>query len=236
MRRTLIRLAGLGTVLLLASCGRSEPHATVLSLREQELGGAFFPTRVLITRRFVRIDPDTGAGNYILFNRRKHAIYSVDAADHTILVIHARPVRLTPPMPLVNSIRRLPGTTRFHGHTVRHYQLFTNGRQCYDIDAARGLLPGATRALIAYEKTLAGEQAITAANTPPGVEGPCSLADNVFDPGREYAEGFPVRVTDNNDNEKVLIGFRRDVAVNADVFALPRHYLRYSPGEVRRSS
>lgn len=236
MRRTLIRLAGLGAVLVLASCGKSAPHATILSLREQELGGAFFPTRILITRRFVRIDPDTGVGNYILFNRQKHVIYSVDAADHTILVIRARPVHLTSPIVLANTVVPLPGTTRFHGHTVRHYHLLTNGRQCYDIEAAKGLLPGAARALIGYERTLAGEQAVTAADSPPGVEGPCGLADNVFDPGREYAEGFPIRITDNDDNTKILIGFQRDVAVKAGLFTLPPHYLRYSPGDVRRSS
>lgn len=231
--RTIIKIALVAALLVLGGCAKKGPYATVLSFQESELGGSLFPTQVMITKQYVRIDSDTGTGNYILFNRKARVIYSVDAVDHTILVIHAHPVTLTPPMALVNVVKKESDAPDFHGHKVVHYVLFTNGEQCYSVYASRGLLRHATRALSAYEKALAGEQAVTAENAPPGVETPCDLADNVFDPGREYAQGFPVRVTDEDKNQKILTKVQHDVSVSPQLFTLPRSYVLYSPGEVR---
>ena len=229
----LARLALVGLALALASCGRSGPHATILNMRERELGGPPFPTRIIVNRRYVRIDPDTGTGNYILFDRKRRIIYSVDHSDHTILVIRSHIITLTKPARLRETVKRGHVRGRFKGHKLRSYRLYTNGHQCYYIVAAKGLLPGAVSALKAYADTLAGEQALTAANTPAGLETACDLADNVFNPDREYAYGFPVRMLDYEANEKVLISYKKDVSVKRSLFTLPAHYVRYSPGEVR---
>ena len=231
--RAFIGLGLMGCTLVLASCAKSGPHATILFMKERELGGPVFPTRIIINRHFVRIDPDAGTGNYILFNRKRGIIYSVNVTDRTILVIHSRPITLKPPATLMNVVKRGGIKGHFQGHALVHYQLFTAGKQCYDIDAAKHLLPQAVLALTAYANTLAGEQAITAQNAPAGLESPCDLADNVFDPGRVYAQGFPVRMKDAERNEKVLVSFKHDVAVKRGLFVLPTHYVRYRPGEVR---
>ncbi len=231
--RAFRRLAAVAALMALASCGKGGPHATILYMRERELGGPPFPTRIIVTHRFVRIDPDTGTGNYILFDRRHHVIYSVDKGDHTILVIRSHLITLPKPAHFHNVVK--PGRVkgRFKGHKLRSFRLFTNDQQCYYIVAAKHLLPGVVSALKAYANTLAGEQALTAANTPAGLETKCDLADNVFDPGREYSEGFPVRVLDYEENEKVLTGYKKDVPVKRNLFVLPAHYVQYSPGEVR---
>lgn len=229
----LLKWALLGAAMMLASCAKSGPHATVLSMRERELGGPAFPTRIVVSQKFVRIDPDTGTGNYVLFNRKKGVIYSVNAADRTILVIHRHPITLAKPANLVDTVKRGKKAGRFFSHTLINYKLFTDGQQCYDIEAAKTLLPHVVNALRAYADTLAGEQALTALSVPAGLETPCDLADSVFDPGREYAQGFPVRMVDADKNEKVLVNFKRDVAVKPGFFVLPAHYVRYSPGEVR---
>jgi len=231
--RVLIRFCLVGCALALASCGRSSPHATILSMKERELGGPAFPTRIIVNRRYVRIDPDTGTGNYILFDRKQGVIYSVNVSDRTILVIHSHPVTLKRPATLTNVVQRGQTKGHFLGYPLVHYRLLTAGEQCYDIEVAKDLLPHAVKALAAYAETLAGEQAITAENTPTGLESPCDLADNVFDPGRAYAQGFPVRMLDAEKNEKVLVSFKQHVTVKRALFVLPAHYVRYSPGEVR---
>lgn len=232
--RAILRRGGVVLALfLLASCAKSTPHATILFMKERELGGPAFPTRVIVNRRYVRIDPDTGAGNYILFDRKEGVIYSVDASDRTILVIRSHPITLQKPATITNTVTIGKHKGHFLGHTLVHYRLFTDGQQCYSIAAGKHLLPHVARALTAYADTLAGEQAVTAQNTPAGIETPCDLEDNVFDPGREYAYGFPVRMTDADQNQKVLVAVKRDVAVKAGLFVLPAHYVRYSPGEVR---
>ena len=231
---TMRRAGVVVAIFLLASCGKSAPHATILFMKERELGGTAFPTRVIVNRHYVRIDPDTGAGNYILFDRKAGVIYSVDASDRTILVIHSHPITLQKPATITNTVTVGKGKERFLGHTLIHYRLFTDGQQCYSIEAGKHLLLPVARALTAYADTLAGEQAVTAQNAPAGIETPCDLEDNVFDPGREYAYGFPVRMTDADQNQKVLVGVKRDVAVKAGLFVLPAHYVRYSPGEIRR--
>ncbi|MHB1607206.1 MAG: hypothetical protein ACYCXX_00980 [Acidiferrobacter thiooxydans] len=233
VRQALTRLMLAGFALALVSCGRSGPHATILTMRERELGGPPFPTRIIVNRHYLRIDPDTGTGNYILFDRKRHVIYSVDHSDRTILVIRSHIITLPRPAKLQETVQRGHVKGRFKGHKLRSYRLYTNGHQCYYIVAAKGLLPGVVSALKAYSDTLAGEQALTAANTPPGLETACDLADNVFDPAREYAYGFPVRILDYQENEKVLVGYKKDVPVKPSLFTLPAHYVRYSPGEVR---
>ncbi|WP_298135722.1 hypothetical protein [Acidiferrobacter sp.] len=232
----LARLALGALIMTLASCGRGGPHATILTMRERELGGPPFPTRIIFNRHYVRIDPDTGTGNYILFNRKQGIIYSVDHGDHTILVIRRHIITLARPANLRETAKRGLAKGHFKGHKLRSYRLYTNNHQCYYILAAKGLLPGAVSALKAYAYTLAGEQARTVANTPPGLTTPCDLADNVFDPAREYAYGFPVRVLDYNENEKVLVGYKKDVLVKPSLFTLPAHYVLYSPGQIRNGS
>ncbi|MHB8255447.1 MAG: hypothetical protein ACYDEV_17605 [Acidiferrobacter sp.] len=231
--RTLVGLGLVGGLIVLASCAKSGPHATILFMKERELGGPVFPTRIIVNRRYVRIDPDTGVGNYILFDRKLRVIYSVNASDRTILVIRNHAVTLARPATLTNVVKRGHSHGLFLGHKLVHYRLFTDGQQCYDIEAAQHLLPHVVLALTAYADTLAGEQAITAENTPAGLETSCDLANNVFYPGREYAQGFPVRMVDAEKNEKVLVSFKRDVRVKRSLFVLPAHYVQYSPGEVR---
>lgn len=231
--RVLIKLGLASWILVLASCARSGVHATILFMQERELGGPVFPTRIIVSSRYVRIDPDIGTGNYILFDRKERVIYSVDTADRTILVIHSHPVTLVKPATLVDVVRRGHTKGQFLGYPLVHYRLFTAGRQCYDIEVAQHLLPHAVKALNAYAETLAGEQAITAENTPAGLETPCDLADNVFDPGRIYAQGFPVRMVDTDKNEKVLVNFKQHVVVARKLFVLPADYVRYSPEEIR---
>ncbi|MDA8390355.1 MAG: hypothetical protein M0Z76_06460 [Gammaproteobacteria bacterium] len=236
MGKRMVRAVAAGVTLVLAGCGRGAPHATILYLQARESGGSPFPARVLVNRHFVRIDPDMATGNYILFNRKRRVIYSVDAADRTILVIRSHPVTYTPPILLENRVARLPGSVTFDGHKALHYALSTNGEQCYEVYAAKGFLRGAARALAGYKKALAGEQALAAEQGAPELQGPCGLADSIFSAGREYAQGFPIKMIDQNHNEKTLMRVRRDVAVNRDTFTLPAHYLRYSPNEVRSGS
>ncbi len=231
--RIVVRLGAIGLALALASCGRGTPHATILYMKERELGGPLFPTRIIVNRHYLRIDPDTGTGNYILFDRKQRIIYSVDRNDRTILVIRSHLITLAKPARLHESVKPGKLRGRFKGYKLKSYRLYTNDHQCYYVVAAKGLLPSAVSALKAYADTLAGEQALTAANTPAGLETSCDLADNVFDAGREYAMGFPVRVLDYEQNEKILTGYKKDVPVKRSLFVLPAHYVRYSPGEVR---
>ena len=235
MGKRLVRMATVGMTLALVACGQNTPHATILYLRAREYGGAAFPARILVNRQFVRIDPDMATGDYILFNRKQRVVYSVDATDRTILVIHSHPVTYTSPMVLANRIEKIPGVLTFDGHKAQHYVLSTNGKQCYSLYVAKGFLRGAAKALTDYDKALSGERALAAEQGVPQPQGPCELADGIFSAGREYTLGFPVKLTDKDHNEKILLRVRRNVAVGRDTFTLPAHYLRYSPNEVRNS-
>ncbi len=236
MGKRMAQAGAVGMVLALAACGQRAPHATILYLRAREYGGAPYAERIFVNRRFVRIDPDMATGNFILFNRKQHVIYSVDTGDRTILVIHSHRFSYTAPMLLANRVAKAPGVMEFEGHKALHYVLSTNGEQCYDLYAAKGFLPGPARALASYDRALAGEQAAAAEAGAPELQGPCDLADSVFSAGREYGQGFPIKMTDHDHNEKTLVRVRRDAAVALDTFTLPAHYLRYSPKEVRSGS
>jgi hypothetical protein len=234
MRKRFLLLIG---VLLLpfAACSAPSTPATQLYFVDKEQGGEPYRTRMIITAGFVRMDGGaTDAEDFLLFDRADGTIYSVSSADKQILVIRPRLVTLKPPVPFVNQVVQdhasLPA---IGGHQVVHYELLTNGQRCYDLYAANGLLPDAVQALRQFRETLAGEQAATAAQTPPSLQSACDLANNIFLPARHLAFGFPVRTLDMAGKSSELVDYKTDFRATADLFKLPQGYRRRTIEELR---
>lgn len=207
---------------------------------EHEPGFEPARTRMIITRDFLRIDGGRKGRDFVLYDRARRTIYNVSAADSLILVMGPRPVNAAPPMRLKHNIERdRTAAPDVGGIPVAHYRLRTNGKLCYDLYAADGLLPEAVKALREYREILAGEQALAMEVTPRAMQTPCDLANNVFAPARYLAHGFPIRVAETDgraaDRERIteLVDYETDFEAAADMFRLPESYRRLTLQELR---
>ncbi|MBI3571821.1 MAG: hypothetical protein HY082_12105 [Gammaproteobacteria bacterium] len=201
---------------------------------EREPGGEPYRTRMIVTAGFLRMDGGQDSRDFLLFDRADGSIYSVSSADKQVLVIRPRPVELKPPAKFAHRV--VTDTAAYPavgGRKVTHYELLTNEKRCYDLYAAEGLLPGAMVALREYRLILAGQQALTAAVTPPEMQSPCDLANNVFLPVRYLEHGFPVRLADMTGRTMELVDYKTDFRATADMLKLPEGYSRRSIEELR---
>lgn len=225
----LLVLAGL----LLAACGRA-PGPTALSLSFVESGPeGDRPVRMLVAAGHLRIEDGDAASGFILLDRRTATVYSVSHADRSVLVLRGAPVALAPPARFEHRVEPvnepLPPVA---GRPVRHYRLFTNGRRCFEVYAADGLLPQAVAALRDYHLALAAVQAEAQARMPAAYQSDCDLAEFVFLPARHLEFGFPVRQVNGQGVTRQLIDYRAGVAVGPDTFALPADYREIAPGRL----
>lgn len=182
---------------------------SLLLFDEQEQGTDVHPTRMIVTREYLRIDDDNNDGDFLLFDRANKTIYATNSLERRILVIKARPVELSAPE--VFTHRTEKDETRspnVDGRTVTHYRLLTNNEKCYDVFATKGLLPEARRALHEYRLTLAGEQALAAKYTPKEMQSACDLANDVFIPARHLEYGFPIRQQDMTGASRQLVDYQ----------------------------
>ena len=224
-----------GTVLLallaLAAC--SEPKGTIAYFNETESDAAPFKTRMLVTPEFLRIDYGVDNDDFILFDRKQPTIYSVNNADKTVVVIERQPVSLAQPKRFEHRTERDNAAfPDIDGHKTVRYRLVTNGKQCYEVFSADGLLPDVTHALREYHETIAGEHARALTNMPKDLQDDCDMANFVFAPARHLEHGFPVRSRDAIGNSRQLTDYKEAAKIDPALFKLPPGYRRYRPGEM----
>src|SRR5690349_7087183 len=93
------------SLFLIAGC-QSEPvppeRGTMLQFVENDTSGAATPVRMVIGRKFLRIDGGEVERDFILFDREKRTIYNVSAADKLILTIPQRAAPTGKPPKLIH--------------------------------------------------------------------------------------------------------------------------------------
>lgn len=217
-----------------ASCSRSDGDYLVM-FSEKEAASDFFPTRVIVTKEFLRIDDGKNMNDYLLYDRAKKTIYSVVAENKAIMVIKPQPINAKSPKKFKHEVKtfELKDSPDIDGKKVTRYTLHTNGERCYVVFSAKGLMEEVRLALIEYRGVLAGEQAAMSAFVPPEFQSGCDLANNVFLPARHLEYGFPVRMEDMTGKVRNLSNYEKNYKADPSLFTLPTDYARYTPAEMR---
>lgn len=218
----------------LVACSEPTTPAAVLYFVEHEPGVEPYRTRMIITAGFVRMDGGADSEDFLLFDRADGTIYSVSSGDKQILVIRPRPVEIKPPAKFEHRVVIDKATFPSVGeYRVIHYELLTNDERCYDLYAAKDLLPAAVVALREYRLMLAGQQAVTLSLAPPEIQSACDLANNVLLPVRHLEYGFPVRLVDMTGKMIELVDYKTDFRATAAVLRLPADYRRVTLEDLR---
>jgi len=208
----------------------------VVDYSETDPGGDEYRTRLIVTRDFLRFDEgNDSSSDFLLFNRRKQVIYNANSLDKTILVIENHAVKLPEKKDWQHSVdtdnEKVPP---IDGKEVKHWVVLTNNLVCYDLYAAKDLLPDATAALAEYSRVLATQHADIYLTTTGVERDACDLANNIYLPDRHLQFGFPVRQSDKEGRSKKMLGYRTGVSLDDKLFQLPTGYREYRISDIRR--
>lgn len=210
----------------------AEQRAIMLLYQVTEPGLKPYPSRIIVTSDYMRMDDGEAQGDFLLFNRRSDIVYSVTHSDGTILEIHPRPVTVKSPLPLqmaATEVAADKGMPQVGGGLPHHYRLTVNGKLCYQVIAVQGLLDDAVQALRAYRKVLAGENARVLPHIPQDMSDPCDLALNTFAPDWQLKFGLPIREWNPQGKGQQLIDFNADYVAAPSLFVLPHGFRHYTP-------
>jgi len=217
-----------------ASCSRSD-GAYMVMFSEKDGVSASAPTRMIVTDKFMRIDDGINNNDFLLYDRAQKTIYSVAAENRAILIIEPQVITVKPPKEFKHEVKtfELKDSPDIDGKKVTRYTLSTNGKRCYVVFAAKGLMEEVRQALIEYREVLAGEQAAMSAFVPLEFQTGCDLANNVFLPARHLEYGLPVRMEDMTGKVRNLGNYEKNYKADPVLFTLPADYSRYTPAQMR---
>lgn len=223
-------------IIFQTSCKQGGITGTEIIFNESENEGAEQVTRMIVTKKYLRIDDGKTSNDFLLFDRTKRIIYSTNSLDQRTLVITSQPLNTKSPVKLEDSIKIIPtDAPDIEGKNVTRVQLSTNNNLCYDLFAVKGFLTDAVAALKEYRSALAGEQAVIVNEMPKETLQPCDLADNIFNSTRHLEYGFPVRLKETNGRFRELVDYKKEIKIDAALLKLPENYKHFTTEEMRGS-
>ena len=225
---------------ILTSCAEKKAGDTLVLFIEQEKGVDPYQTRMIITQKFVRIDDGEGAKSFVLYDRNKKIVYSINPDDKTVMAIHEKKLKkgqvFEPPFKLTHSVKKMPemkDAPNLNGESAKHYQLITNDKTCYDVIAVKGLMPHVVTALTAFHKHLATDSMVTFNNMPADLHDACDMTLTTFKPARQFEFGFPIQEWGKREYMRSLIDYDVNYKANPELFVFPQGYQHYTVQDLR---
>lgn len=216
------------------SCKQTGITGSEVHFNEVDSGGSKQTTRMIVTKKYLRIDDGKTSNDFLLYDREKRVIYSTNSLDQRTLVINVIALSTKSPIKLENKIEKIPtDAPEIEGKKVIRLKLSTNNEVCYDLFAVEGFLPDVVAALKEYRLTLAGEQAVIINAIPKEMLQACDLANNIFYASRHLEHGFPLRLQETNGKFRELVEYRQDIKIDAALFKLPEGYENFTAEDMR---
>lgn len=213
--------------------------ATAVTFMVHERSVPPYESRLLVTPAFLRFDDGVGSTSFILMDRQRHVIYSVDPERRNILVIHLRKVDIAPPFPLKlteQDLGIMKDAPAIAGHAPRRYRLDANGESCEELVVAPGLLTDVVAALREYRAILAGDSATTFNRIPADMHDACDMAKDTFAADRYLRFGFPIQERRKDGYTRFLKDYDVDFQADPQLFVLPDGYERLDIQKLRGES
>ena len=175
----------LGLLLLAAGAVHAADMAVVRYV-DQDPGDPPYPTRILVTADFLRMDGGEDGGDFVLLDRRQGRVVNVMREAGVAMVFSPGEVPPKPAgwKPRLDSEAAAPGTRRF--------RLIVDGVVCSEGVAAAAAVPDAARAMAELKAVLAATQYRVWKEAPPEMQHPCDLANQVWETGTTLGLGLPL--------------------------------------------
>jgi hypothetical protein len=238
---------GVTLAFLLAGCNQQQEPAveqkpveqggaTLLNFVEHERGVEPYSTRLIVTDNFLRFDDGEGSVDFVLMDRGKNVIYSVNSEEETVMAVHKKQIQVQPPFELELTHKLLDDLGEapdIEGAQPQHYQFSANGEKCYEVIAVQGLLPRVVTALQEFTDLLASDSKVTFNSLPADLHDACDMSMNTFAAGRHLAFGFPIQEWSDNGSGRALVDFQVQYQPDEALFVLPVDYHQYTVQEFR---
>ena len=225
---------------LLFSCANKEQSDTLVLFVEQENGVEPYQTRMIVTKKFVRIDDGEGTDSFVLYDRTKQIVYSTNPDEKTIMAVHKKKLGkgevFEPPFKLTHSVKEMPkmkNAPTINGESAKHYQLITNNEKCYDVVSVKGLMPNVVSALTEFNNHMATDSMVTFNNMPADMHDACDMTLTTFKPARQFEFGFPIQEWGKREYSRSLVDYDVNYKVDPKLFILPEGYRQYTVQELR---
>jgi len=235
----LLVMSSLVILFALSSCV-NDPKDALVIFTEQEKGVEPYQTRMIVTKGFVRVDDGEGAKNFILYNRNKKIVYSINPDEKSVMSIHEKKLKeseiIEPPFKLTHSVKQMPemkDAPTIKGESAKHYQLITNDKICYDVVAVKNMMPNVVSALVDFYTHMATDSMVTFKNIPKELHEACDITSSTFKPTRQFEFGFPIQEWGSNEYSRSLVDYNDDYKADPKLFSFPEGYKHYSVQELR---
>jgi hypothetical protein len=205
-------------------------QAQQLKFEVTEAGQAPYLSRMLVTQQMMRIDQGSNSADFILLDRAKQVIYSINHEERSILVIKPKPIKQADTQRpdiriLVEDAVEAPQVA---GRKAEHWTLLVDGQVCQEAMVLPGMLVMSVAAQGEYLSLLAEQHKLTLSSIPQGYRDACADAIQVYAPSGLLEKGLPLRLWDVNGNLQILTDFRESLQLEADLFNLPEAFTRRS--------
>jgi len=215
--------------LLSSSAFASPIKSLVLIYDEEEVGAGVQTMRYIINDNFLRIDSDNADTDFILFDRNKKTVFSVNHEDQTILKISHKPWH-SPKYDFPVSIKEnaLIDAPKVFGKQVYSYQVKAKDTACTTVLLVKDIHMNDLQVLHEFQDIMSGQQVTTLVNTPKEYQTPCFLVDQVFHKADYLKIGLPIQISYSRDYSKFLKAINES-EIDPALFVLPKNYEEFLP-------
>jgi len=188
----------------------AEIELTEVVFEEREPGVDPYITRLLVNKRYLRLDGGQDDGDYVLFDRVKGEIHNFNREERSEILIQRRPVpAASVKVDFVVEQVPLKDAPAINGIGAVAHRFFADGQLCSSSVNFNGLLPEVVTAWRQYKRLLQQHNLQTIEQIPQEVKTPCYLANNYLHGNAYLRAGFPVHVEGLGGRSKSLLNFRQ---------------------------
>jgi len=232
VRNVLMRLLGcvlLGLVPLAPALAQTA--ATVVWYLEQEPGIDAYPVRYIVTPEYMRSDDGRDDGDFLLYDRKQHRIYSVARENRTVLEIDGSAAAPKAPVGLSISVREHldEKAPPVNGRAPLELELVAQDQVCYSAVVVPGFLEPVRTALQEYNRALAVQQVRTLDRTPKDFQTPCFLSRYLYASDFHFARGMVLADWDASGERREMTSYKTEVPIDDALFVVPGDF-RVIPG------
>lgn len=196
--------------------------------QEVETGGEAVDVRYTVSDDFLRIDEGSLNDDFILFDRQKKTIYSVNQSDKTILYIESHDWQLESFSFSVNVKKTiLKDAPKVSGQLVVDFKKMADLKTCQHVQLLSGVYKKEMQVFSEYLKVLSGQQVKNIMATPVEMRSPCFMLDQVYNTGEYYQLGLPIMEWHSRGYSKFLTNYKNH-SLGEQWFVLPADFKRYT--------
>lgn len=221
-------------LLLLTSTLLSAEQTSVdlLVYQVERPGEAPYINRLLISDQFLRLDQGEAVAGFILYDRGKQVIYSVNPEESSILVIDPveHPNRDTAELDIELVSEEKADVPSVGGVEPVYWRMMVNGGRCREAFVLPSTLSSGLAVYAAYLRLLSVQQGLALAAVPKAFQDACDNAVHVYAADAFVQKGLPLKIWDNKGYSEALLDYKQDFKLDSEQFILPENYQQVPMG------